>query len=51
MCETFTLPGIGTSIPSFVVQLFSEEQRENYAREHLWKDADELSLEELELSQ
>ena len=35
----------------FVVHLFSEEQRENYALEHLWKDAAELPLEELELSQ
>jgi len=25
----------------FVVHLFSREQRENYALEHLWKDADE----------
>jgi ribosome-associated protein len=31
----------------FVVHLFSEEQRENYALEHLWKDADEISLTEL----
>ena len=31
----------------FVVHLFSEEQRENYALEHLWKDADEISLSEL----
>jgi len=34
----------------FVVHLFSREQRENYALEHLWKDADELSLEELAVS-
>jgi len=34
----------------FVVHLFSREQRENYALEHLWKDADELSLEELEVA-
>ena len=34
----------------FVVHLFSREQRENYALEHLWKDADELSLEELGVS-
>jgi ribosome-associated protein len=34
----------------FVVHLFSREQRENYALEHLWKDADELSLEELGIS-
>ena len=31
----------------FVVHLFSGEQRENYALEHLWKDADEVMLEEL----
>lgn len=31
----------------FVVHLFSEEQRENYALEHLWKDAAEISLIEL----
>ena len=31
----------------FVVHLFSEEQRENYALEHLWKDAQEISLAEL----
>jgi ribosome-associated protein len=31
----------------FVVHLFSSEQRENYALEHLWKDAEEISLEEL----
>jgi len=30
-----------------VVHLFSEEQRVNYALEHLWKDADEISLSEL----
>ncbi len=34
----------------FVVHLFSREQRENYALEHLWKDADELSLKELGVS-
>jgi len=33
----------------FVVHLFSGEQRENYALEHLWKDADEVSLSELGL--
>jgi ribosome-associated protein len=31
----------------FVVHLFSEEQRENYALEHLWKDADEIELSEI----
>ena len=31
----------------FVVHLFSEEQRANYALEHLWKDADEIALDEL----
>jgi ribosome-associated protein len=31
----------------FVVHLFSKEQRENYALEHLWKDAEEVSLTEL----
>ena len=31
----------------FVVHLFSKEQRENYALEHLWKDADYLNHEEL----
>ena len=31
----------------FVVHLFSEEQRENYALEHLWKDVREISLAEL----
>ena len=31
----------------FVVHLFSHEQRENYALEHLWKDASEISLSEL----
>lgn len=31
----------------FVVHLFSDEQRENYALEHLWKDADEITLAEL----
>ena len=31
----------------FVVHLFSQEQRENYALEHLWKDAEEISLDEL----
>jgi len=34
----------------FVVHLFSREQRENYALEHLWKDSDQLSLEELRVS-
>jgi ribosome-associated protein len=34
----------------FVVHLFSREQRENYALEHLWKDSDQLSLEELGVS-
>lgn len=33
----------------FVVHLFSEEQRKNYALEHLWKDALEISLSELGL--
>ncbi len=31
----------------FVVHLFSKDQRENYALEHLWKDASEVSLSEL----
>jgi len=31
----------------FVVHLFSKEQRENYALEHLWKDAEVVSLTEL----
>ena len=31
----------------FVVHLFSKEQRENYAIEQLWKDADLVSVEEL----
>ena len=31
----------------FVVHLFSEEQRDNYALEQLWKDADQLSPEDL----
>ena len=31
----------------FVVHLFSKEQRENYALEHLWKDADYLNHEDL----
>ena len=31
----------------FVVHLFSQDQRENYALEHLWKDASEVSLSEL----
>jgi len=31
----------------FVVHLFSKEERENYALEHLWKDAEEVSLTEL----
>lgn len=31
----------------FVVHLFSEEQRKNYALEHLWKDADEIELSEI----
>ena len=31
----------------FVVHLFSEEQRDNYALEHLWKDAEEIKLSEL----
>ena len=33
----------------FVIHLFSREQRENYALEHLWKDAQEISLQELEI--
>ncbi|MDC0368891.1 ribosome silencing factor [Opitutales bacterium] len=33
----------------FVIHLFSREQRENYALEHLWKDAEEISLQELEI--
>ena len=35
----------------FVVHLFSEEQRGNYALEHLWKDAKEISLSELGLNE
>ena len=31
----------------FVIHLFSREQRENYALEHLWKDADQFSPEDL----
>ena len=31
-----------------VVHLFSKEQRENYALEHLWKDAREISLLEID---
>ena len=31
----------------FVVHLFSKEQRENYALEHLWKDTDQLNPEDL----
>ena len=31
----------------FVVHLFSKEQRENYALEHLWKDAEQLRPEDL----
>lgn len=31
----------------FVIHLFSKEQRENYALEHLWKDAEQLTLEDL----
>ncbi len=31
----------------FVVHLFSKEQRENYALEHLWKDAQEISLSDI----
>jgi len=31
----------------FVVHIFSEEQRENYAIEELWKDADEILVENL----
>ena len=31
----------------FVIHLFSKEQRENYALEHLWKDAEQLSHEDL----
>ena len=31
----------------FVIHLFSKEQRENYALEHLWKDAKQLSPEDL----
>ncbi|MBT3638570.1 MAG: ribosome silencing factor [Opitutae bacterium] len=31
----------------FVVHLFSEEQRENYALENLWKDAQNLKAEDL----
>jgi ribosome-associated protein len=31
----------------FVVHLFSQEQRENYAIEQLWKDAEQVSVEDL----
>lgn len=31
----------------FVVHLFSQEQRENYAIEQLWKDAVDLTIEDL----
>ena len=31
----------------FVIHLFSKEQRENYALEHLWKDAKQLTPEDL----
>ena len=31
----------------FVVHIFSSEQRENYAIEQLWKDAEELLVDEL----
>lgn len=31
----------------FVIHLFSKEQRENYALEHLWKDAEQFTPEDL----
>ncbi len=31
----------------FVVHLFSKEQRDKYALEHLWKDAEQLTPEDL----
>ena len=31
----------------FVVHLFSKEQRENYALENLWKDAESVEVEDL----
>ena len=31
----------------FVIHLFSKEQRDNYALEHLWKDAEQLTPEDL----
>jgi ribosome-associated protein len=31
----------------FVVHLFSKEQRENYALDHLWKDAEKLTPSDL----
>ncbi|MDC1004650.1 ribosome silencing factor [Opitutales bacterium] len=31
----------------FVVHIFSQEQRDNYAIEQLWKDADEILFEDL----
>ena len=31
----------------FVIHLFSKEQRDNYALEHLWKDAEQFSPEDL----
>ena len=31
----------------FVVHLFSQEQRDNYAIEQLWKDAEQVSVEDL----
>jgi ribosomal silencing factor RsfS len=35
----------------FVVHLFSKEQRENYALEHLWKDAEEIKLKDLDIDE
>jgi ribosome-associated protein len=31
----------------FVVHIFSSEQRENYAIEQLWKDAEEIHVDDL----
>ncbi len=33
----------------FIVHIFSQEQRDNYAIEQLWKDADEILFEDLRI--